>query len=65
MEDPTPLQLYLGCIHRKFEGKLDKDGPAVNGVEYDMESFLASCVLAPIQAPDRVRDPQKVPVKGP
>ena len=49
MEDPTPLQLYLGCIHRKFEGKLDKYGPAVNGVEYDMESFLASCVQRYLQ----------------
>ena len=44
MEDPTELQLYLGCIHRKFEGKLDKNGPNVVGIEYDMESFLASCV---------------------
>ena len=49
MEDPTPLQLYLGCIHRKFEGKLDKDGPVVNGIEYDMESFLASCVQRYLQ----------------
>ena len=49
MEDPTPLQLYLGCIHRKFEGKLEKDGPVVNGVEYDMESFLASCVQRYLQ----------------
>ena len=49
MEDPTSLQLYLGCIHIKFEGKLDKDGPAVNGVEYDMESCLASCVQRYLQ----------------
>ena len=49
MEDPTSLQLYLGCIHRKFEGKLEKDGPVVSGVEYDMESFLASCVQRYLQ----------------
>ena len=49
MEDPTPLQLYLGCIHRKFEGRLEKDGPVVNGIEYDMESFLASCVQRYLQ----------------
>ena len=49
MEDPTELQLYLGCIHRKFEGKLDKTGPIVNGVEYGMESFLASCVQRYLQ----------------
>ena len=49
MEDPTPLQLYLGCIHRRFEGKLEKDGPAVTGIEYDLESFLASCVQRYLQ----------------
>ena len=49
MEDPTPLQLYLGCIHRRFEGRLEKDGPIVNGIEYDMESFLASCVQRYLQ----------------
>ena len=49
MEDPTPLQLYLGCIHRRFEGKLEKDGHVVNGIEYDMESFLASCVQRYLQ----------------
>ena len=43
------MQLYLGCIHKKFEGKLDNDGPAVNGVDYDMESFLASCVQRYLQ----------------
>ena len=46
---PTSLQLYLGCIHRKFEGTLDEDGPVVNGVKYDMESFLASCVQRYLQ----------------
>ena len=49
MEDPTPLQLYLGCIHRRFEGKLEKQGPVVSGVEYDMESCLASCVQRYLQ----------------
>eukprot|EP00974_Lingulodinium_polyedra_P089529 8681292-Lingulodinium_polyedra.AAC.1 len=43
MEDPTPMQLYLGCVHKRFEGKVDGVGPVV-GVEYDVESFLASCV---------------------
>ena len=43
MEDPTPLQLYLGCIHRKFDKYINGVGP-VTGIEYDMESFLASCV---------------------
>eukprot|EP00974_Lingulodinium_polyedra_P011886 1147128-Lingulodinium_polyedra.AAC.1 len=43
MEDPTPMQLYLGCIHKRFEGKVDGIGPVI-GIEYDMESFLASCV---------------------
>ena len=23
MEDPTPMQLYIGCIHKRFEGKID------------------------------------------
>eukprot|EP00974_Lingulodinium_polyedra_P044550 4273958-Lingulodinium_polyedra.AAC.1 len=41
MGDPTPVQLYLGCIHNIFEGKAGV-GPVV-GIEYDMESFLASC----------------------
>ena len=49
MEDPAPLQLYLGCIHRRFEGTLDKNGPIVAGIEYDMESFLASCVQRYLQ----------------
>ena len=43
MEDPTPMQLYLGCIHRRIEGKVNGAGP-VTGIEYGMESFLASCV---------------------
>ena len=43
MEDPAPMQLYLGCIHRRFQGELDGKGK-VNGVECDMESCLASCV---------------------
>ena len=43
------MQLYIACIHKKFEGKLDKDGPVVNGVEYDMESFRASCVQRYLQ----------------
>ena len=37
------MQLYLGCIHRRFEGDIEGQGK-VTGVEYDMESFLASCV---------------------
>eukprot|EP00974_Lingulodinium_polyedra_P011563 1116179-Lingulodinium_polyedra.AAC.1 len=32
MEDPTPMQLYLGCIRKRFEGKVDGVGPVV-GVE--------------------------------
>ena len=44
MEEPTPMQAYLGCIHKRFEGKIDASGPVVVGVEYDMESFLAACV---------------------
>eukprot|EP00974_Lingulodinium_polyedra_P030316 2918105-Lingulodinium_polyedra.AAC.1 len=42
MEDPTPMQLYLGCIHKRFDGKVENVGPVV-GIECDMESFLASC----------------------
>eukprot|EP00974_Lingulodinium_polyedra_P077017 7456443-Lingulodinium_polyedra.AAC.1 len=42
MGDPTPMQLYLGCTHKRCEGKVDGVGPVI-GVEYDMESFLASC----------------------
>ena len=43
LEDPTPMQLYLGCIHKRFEGQIDGKGPVV-GIEYDMASCLASCV---------------------
>ena len=43
MEDPHPMQLYLGCLHKRFEGYVEGVGPVI-GVEYDMESFLASCI---------------------
>ena len=37
------MQLYLGCIHTRFEGNIGGVGPVV-GIEYDMESCLAACV---------------------
>ena len=43
MDDPTPMQLYLGCIQKRCEGDIDGKCPAV-GIDYDMESLLASCV---------------------
>ena len=43
MEDPTRMQLYLGCIHKRFEGNINGKGPVV-GIEYGMESCLASSV---------------------
>ena len=32
MEDPTPMQLYLGRIHKRFEGDIDGKGLVV-GIE--------------------------------
>ena len=42
IEDPTPVDHYLGCKHIPFEKKVDKI--IVRGVEYDMSSFFKSCV---------------------
>ncbi len=55
-ENPSELNLYLGCIHRPFEAvapvRESPDGTSpkdectstVRGIEYDMEDFLRQCV---------------------
>ena len=44
VEDPHPLDVYLGCAHRFWETK--HDGKVIRGLTYDMESFLRSSVDA-------------------
>ena len=43
IEDPAPLDLYLGCYHEYFE-RTDPDGNVVRGRRYNQENFLRSCV---------------------
>ena len=43
-DEPHPVDQFLGCKHVAFERKLPDTGVTVRGMEYDMESFLISCV---------------------
>ena len=43
IEEPGPLSLYLGCCHRPISAKAE-DGTTVQGMSYDQEDFLKSCV---------------------
>ena len=42
--EPTDFATHLGCEHRRRTVKLKYNGKVVEAVEYDMESFLMSCV---------------------
>ena len=44
VEEPGPLSLYLGCYHRSI-AVTAHDGTLVQGMVYDQEDFLKSCVL--------------------
>ena len=43
-DPPHPVDLFLGCKHEHFERTLPDTGVTVRGIEYNMESFLATCV---------------------
>ena len=41
--EPEDANQFLGCDHRPFDS-VTKEGVKVKGMEYDMESFMKSCV---------------------
>ena len=43
MEDPHPMNLFLGCHHRESVQTSPLSGRQVRVIEYDMEDFLRSC----------------------
>ena len=42
IEMPGPLSLYLGCLHERFEEKVD--GVTLQGYRYNMQPALEACL---------------------
>ncbi len=43
LEKPTPLQLYLGCMHEEIKVPLP-DGTVARGISYNMEQYLRAAL---------------------
>ena len=46
MEDPKPIEKYLGCAHRRSKGNIN--GKVVSIMDYDMSDFMRQCVASSI-----------------
>ena len=54
MDEPTPLEKYLGCIHK--QEKTTVNGKQVTKVTYDMEEFANQCVTSYLQMTNSEKD---------
>ena len=44
LDDPTPFQRFLGCLHIICERTSPISGRTVRALEYDMSGFMYQCV---------------------
>ena len=44
MEPPTPVGQFLGCDQKVVTARIKETGAMVRTMEYDMRSFLESCI---------------------